>query len=1107
MKHPQRLILLAGLLLSSAIANGQSIINAGPDDTICLPGSATLTATVSPTIAGTSVSLSDDQYTGVINIGFPFTYFGTTYSQCLISSNNYITFNTGSAGGYSPWSIPAAIPSPSDPVNSIMCPWQDLLPPSGGTITYATLGTAPNRVFVVAFCSVRMFSCTNMQFTSQIKLFETTNVIETHIANKPVCSSWNGGAAIHGIQNNAGTIAYVVPGRNFPTQWTTTNDGYRWTPTGMNSYSAGPIPYNPSILSAALNPIQWYVGNTLVGTGPTITVSPNTTTTYTATVTGGCIGTSTDQVTVVVSSASVSAGSNVNICYGGNTQLNATSPNNITSWSWSPTTALSNPNIANPVASPTITTTYVVTGSTAAGCTATSSVVVSVTPMTTANAGPDDSICSGSCTTLQGSGGVAYSWAPAGSITGPSNIANPQACPTVTTTFVVTVTDANGCIGTDTCVVYVAPQVLSATTTPTDNTCFSACNGQATANPSGGFSPYTYSWSNSSTNQTATSLCAGSYNVTVTDNIGCTATASVNITEPTAVVIQSTSITTANCGQNDGSVTIAVNGGTPPYNIVWPSGNNGLTENNLPPGQVCVYAYDANGCGDTLCVNVPNTPGASVSVVSSSNITCFNACDGWAVANANGGTSPYNYVWNTLPQNQSNDTAMALCPGTYTVMLTDANGCKDSAFVTITQPQQLTNVPAGTQTICIGQSANLSDVGMGGTPPYSYHWTDGVTSWTTQNITVSPTVTTTYTVYVTDANSCQSANQMAIVTVNPPLTVQAMNGVTVCGGTPVNLTANGNGGDGNLTYTWLTPAVQTGQNITVTVNSTTTYTVILTDGCNTAPDTSTVTVTVNPAPVPTFAATTATTGCEDLCVAFTNSTPNTASVVWTFGNNLGTSTAASPTFCFTSAGNFDVTATVTDNIGCVGTTTLQNYITVWPLPIADFSASPQPATMLNNQVSFTDQSIGAVSWIWSFGQDDSSSVLQNPVYAFQDSGVFMVQLIVTNQYGCQDSTTEPIIVQEDYAVYIPNSFTPNGDGHNDVFFPQGMGVNMERYTMYIFDRWGNMIYQTSAWPGGWDGTTQGTSKVCQVDTYVYKIVTMDPNGARHIYVGQVNLIR
>lgn len=1109
--HMKRHVLLFFTVLAVIFpcAPAWSQINAGPDVTICSPGSTTLTATLPPSMTGTSVSLTDDQYTGVINIGFPFTFFGNTYTQCVISSNNYITFNLAAANGFSPWSINNPIPSAANPTNTIMCPWQDLLPPSGGTITYATMGTAPNRVFVIAFCSVAMFSCTNLQFTSQIQLYETTNIIETHIANKPVCTSWNNGRAIHGIQNNAGSIAFVVPGRNFPTQWTATNDGYRFTPTGINTYTVGPIPYAPVILSSTTNPIQWYIGATLVGTGPSITVSPTTTTTYTATVSGGCIGSSSDQVVVTVTTLTVAAGPDQSICAGNCATLTGNAAG-ATSYSWQ--IYPSGVNVGNTQTisvCPTGTAIYIVTA-TAPNCTGTDTVVVFVTQMTTASAGPDDTVCAGSCTTLQGSGGVTYSWAPTASITGPANIANPQACPTVTTQYTVTVTDANGCIGYDSAIVYVASQPLTVNITSTDVSCFSACNGTATANASGGYTPYTYAWSNATTNQVATGLCAGNYNVTVTDAIGCTATANVTISEPTALLVQATNISTANCGQNDGSVTISISGGTPftgnVYTILWPaSGGSGLTENNLPAGNVCVYVYDANGCGDTLCVNVPNTPGAVVNISSSTNVTCNGACDGTAIAVAAGGTAPYTFVWNTSPS-QTADTATGICPGTYTVVMTDDNGCTDSSTVTITEPPALTLAAGTSQTICIGQTANLTAGANGGTPGYQYFWTDGTNNWTTQNISVSPTVTTVYTVYSVDANNCISPSQTVTVTVSPPLTVQAMPAITVCANTPVTLTAAGGGGNGVYTYSWL-PLNQTGQSVNTTVVSTTTYTVIITDGCNTPPDSSTVTVTVNPNPVVNISATTATTGCEPLCVTFINNTPNTGSIEWTFGSSLGTSSLANPTFCFTTAGTYDVSATVTDNIGCVGSTTLLNYVTVWPLPTAAFSALPQPATALNNIVTFTDLSTGASSWIWSFGDDDSASVLQNPTYAFQDTGIFNVQLIVTNQYGCQDMVTMPIVVQEDYALFIPNTFTPNGDGQNDLFFPQGIGANPDNFTMYIFDRWGNLIYQTTAWPGGWDGTVQGTSRLCQVDTYVYKITTMDPDGLRKVYVGHINLLR
>jgi hypothetical protein len=144
----------------------------------------------------TLVTLNDDQYTTAINIGFPFCFFGTYYSQLLIGSNGVISFDISLAFNYCNWPITQSLPSPTpaDRRNAIMFPVQDLLPPAGGTIKYQTLGAAPYRRFVVQFDSIAMFSCTFTKFSGQATLYESTNDIETHILNKSLCTTWNNGA-------------------------------------------------------------------------------------------------------------------------------------------------------------------------------------------------------------------------------------------------------------------------------------------------------------------------------------------------------------------------------------------------------------------------------------------------------------------------------------------------------------------------------------------------------------------------------------------------------------------------------------------------------------------------------------------------------------------------------------------------------------------------------------------------------------------------------------------------------------------------------------------------------------------------------------------------
>ncbi len=260
----------------------------GPDQYLpCGVGSTTLTADLSqcgagqnpnqttnysvsnvgynpdPYTSGTIVSLGDDAISTAIPIGFNFCYFGQTYNTFYIGSNNWIGF---SAGQTSTWmTTPIPNNAGTAPMNCIMGPWQDINPGIGGTIRWTVYGTAPCRRLVISYYQIPMFSCTNQLYSSQIKIYETTNVIETHIQNKPICSSWNSGNAVHGLHNANGTVAVLVQPpvsasiRN-NNQWSTQNEGIRFTPSG------------PVVAPT----LTWYqVGNpNPIGTGQTITVTP-----------------------------------------------------------------------------------------------------------------------------------------------------------------------------------------------------------------------------------------------------------------------------------------------------------------------------------------------------------------------------------------------------------------------------------------------------------------------------------------------------------------------------------------------------------------------------------------------------------------------------------------------------------------------------------------------------------------------------------------------------------------------------------------------------------------------------------------------------------------
>ena len=188
------------------------------------------------------IALADDQYSQPVNIGFPFCFFGTHYSQLLIGSNGTLSFNLTLAGGYATWPINVPLPSltPADIRNAILFPWQELLPTyAGGQIKYQTIGVPPYRRFVVQYQNVAMYSCTGLSFTGEVVLNESTNEIETHIVNKETCTQWNQGRAIHGIQNSTGTVAVIVPGRNCCGQWITGNEGVKFAPVCQCPNQAG----------------------------------------------------------------------------------------------------------------------------------------------------------------------------------------------------------------------------------------------------------------------------------------------------------------------------------------------------------------------------------------------------------------------------------------------------------------------------------------------------------------------------------------------------------------------------------------------------------------------------------------------------------------------------------------------------------------------------------------------------------------------------------------------------------------------------------------------------------------------------------------------------
>jgi gliding motility-associated-like protein len=269
-----------------------------------------------------------------------------------------------------------------------------------------------------------------------------------------------------------------------------------------------------------------------------------------------------------------------------------------------------------------------------------------------------------------------------------------------------------------------------------------------------------------------------------------------------------------------------------------------------------------------------------------------------------------------------------------------------------------------------------------------------------------------------------------------------------------------------------------------------------------------INVTVHPLPVVDFGEPAS--GCSPVCVTFTNNSAITAGVIanwqWDFGDG-STSGDMTPSHCFineshTSVANFDVTLTATSDKGCVTTLTKPSLITSYPIPSADFTFGPQPTDIYDSEISFTDQSIIGSVWDWDFG-DGGLSTEQHPTHNYADSGTYQVVLYMENSYGCRDTATREVRIKPTFAIWIPNVFTPDGDGVNDYFFANGYGID-ELQTL-VFDRWGVLVYEGYQLDSKWNGIYKG--KMSIEDVYVYKIRARDIFGEWHEFVDKVTLLK
>lgn len=475
--------------------------------------------------------------------------------------------------------------------------------------------------------------------------------------------------------------------------------------------------------------------------------------------------------------------------------------------------------------------TYSVTVTDANGCSGQDNISIDIIDNLTVNIIKQNVLCFGGSTgsaAASGSGGTApysFVWS-----TGSTNAAINNL---TAGSYSVTITDANGCTATNTTTV-TQPPVLNVTLNATALVCTGASNGSASATATGGTQPYTYAWSNGGSSSTINNLGAGTFTVTVTDANGCqkTATATINQAPPVDIAIESEQVF---CGPEDsGDATVVVNSGTPPFTYTWSNGSTAESIENIGDGAYSVTVIDANGCSDVAEIEIEVISDFSLSIIPR-NLLCNGDNSGGILIIPNGGTPPYSFNWNTgFTGNELSDIAA----GTYSVTVTETDGCTLTETITITQPPVLMATPTAVNVDCFGGNDGMATViGVGGTPPYSYLWSNGQTTATATNLTSGA-----YSVTLTDSNFC-TATANVNITQPPALNINVTTGTINCfGASTGSATAIASGGTGPYSYLWSNGAT------TSTVNGLPagTYGVTVTDALGCSNSTQTVSVSQLP---------------------------------------------------------------------------------------------------------------------------------------------------------------------------------------------------------------------------------------------------------------------
>lgn len=1078
MKRTFLLSIITCCLLFTSILNLRAqVVVTSSDSLSCTQLCTTLSAIVTgdaPTNSGITI---DDEYSSIHPIGFPFNFYGTVYNDVVIGPNGTLCFDLSLAGAYDPWPISAVLLGNSSKYNNICGPWCDIdiSIAGGGTITYSLTGIAPFRKYIVTFCNDAMFSCTTQRTSTQIIIYETTNIIECHIATKPVCAGWNSGRAIIGVQNATGTAATVAPGRDFPSVYTCTNEAWRFTPDAtVSSYTVSSIPYAPVPYASSL--VYWYNVNTgaFMGTGSTMTVCPTTTTTYKAGALG-CADTSFGYYTVTPSPAFTLT-------------LTPTDPTRCESCDGTILVSGFLPNLPD-------TLTYTLGGvpqPTVIGTASPSGTVL----LTGLCAGTYDNFVGrqGSCASI-----------PAGPVT----LSNPSIAISSVTTSNPSICGA--CDGSLTLAGLYPSHAFTVSFTKDG---VPQPTVAATTTPGGTI--------------TLSGLCSGTYtNIVAQYGVTCITPpmGPYTLTDP-AISISSVDITQPSlCGACDGALTLH---GLYPFHIftinytkdgIAQPAFTGTTDasGSITLSGLCEATYANITAGYTsVCVTPPvgpyvlaGPPPPPAYIISFTHPTECGLCNGTMRLKA---VTPFSsdtirYSFNGVPQTPFATTSAGdssiflpgLCDGLYSGMSVKIGGCVTTVIGTadLIDPPLTASFDTTFAYGCSGDTVFFHNHSTSPGPLY-YVWDFGDGHSDTSTNPYHVYGPGTYTVSLLATNHHCADYDTLVFTVGHPLeAIFTPTPALICQKESVSFN---NTSIGATSYAWSFGDGGTDNTMTPshTFNISNSYNVRLIVG-NTLPcyDTAYAIVQVDTISGAKISLTDSVL-CSGTYITLTGhfaSLGNTG-VTWTFGDTGDSIKNTNPVYhAFGGQGVYTVSVNAHFRV-CPDVSTTRT-VSVYDRPIISIGADTSickgsEAIMIGDLGNLTNP---AASWVWNTGERTKTIRISAP-------GTYYAKATVN---GCE--VTDSITVTDDCYVHIPNVFTPNGDGVNDFFFPrQLLAKGLTNFNMAIYNRWGQTVFETTSLSGaGWDGRLNGIEQPEGV--YVYTLEAEFRDGQHESHKGNVTLMR